>query len=306
MTLEATAASVKLTYQTSALAAATTASMRAFVLGATAATAFGRAAQTAFAFMGGWAGIALTIAGVATSYLLLRDNAAEASKKIVESSEYADMTANSFKQLNAEQQKNARASLIKSMSDVNEKLDEQANTVNRVLLSYVQLRQMQGKMNNNQLDDVINKTTKGLMDYDTAYRKLLELGAPTDVVEEFKKQKDVYNETAKSAKTLETSANAAGAGVKLAGNEAQNATPAINGLKDKTKQLGEEAVLTGAIKQRERSEKGSSESDQGGKGKFPFTPGGIDQQRTFFFGASQAIEQGVSSLHEQQKDQQGS
>lgn len=242
----ATAASVKLTYQTSAMAAATTASMRAFVLGATAATAFGRAAQTAFAFMGGWAGIALTIAGVATSYLLLRDNAAEASKKLVESSEYADMTTNSFKQLNAEQQKNARASLIKSMSDVNEKLDEQANTVNRVLLSYVQLRQTQGKMNNKQLDDVINKTTKGLMDYDTAYRKLLELGAPTDVVEEFKKQKDVYNETAKSAKTLETSANAAGAGVKLAGNEAQNATPAINGLKDKTKQLGEEAVIAGA------------------------------------------------------------
>jgi hypothetical protein len=192
------------------------------------------------------AGIALTIAGVATAYLLLRDNAAEASKKIVESSEYADMTTNSFKQLNAEQQKNARASLIKSMSDVNEKLDEQANTVNRVLLSYVQLRQMQGKMNNKQLDDVINKTTKGLMDYDTAYRNLLELGAPTDVVEEFKKQKDVYNETAKSAKTLETSANAAGAGVKLAGNEAQNATPAINGLKDKTKQLGEEAIITGA------------------------------------------------------------
>lgn len=242
----ATAASVKLTYQTSAMAAATTASMRAFVLGATAATAFGRAAQTAFAFMGGWAGIALTVAGVATAYLLLRDNAAEASKKLVESSEYADMTTSSFKQLNAEQQKNARASLIKSMSDVNEKLDEQANTVNRVLLSYVQLRQMQGKMNNKQLDDVINKTTKGLMDYDTAYRKLLELGAPTDVVEEFKKQKDVYNETAKSAKTLETSANAAGAGVKLAGNAAQNATPAINGLKDKTKQLGEEAVLTGA------------------------------------------------------------
>lgn len=242
----ATAASVKLTYQTSAMAAATTASMRAFVLGATAATAFGRAAQTAFAFMGGWAGIALTIAGVATSYLLLRDNAAEASKKLVESSEYADMTTNSFKQLNAEQQKNARASLIKSMSDVNEKLDEQANTVNRVLLSYVQLRQMQGKMNNKQLDDVINKTTKGLMDYDTAYRKLLELGAPTDVVEEFKKQKDVYNETAKSAKTLETSANAAGAGVKLAGNEAQNATPAINGLKDKTKELGDEAVIAGS------------------------------------------------------------
>ena len=238
----ATAASVKLTYQTSALAAATTASMRAFVLGATAATAFGRAAQTAFAFMGGWVGIALTVAGVATSYLLLRDNAAEASKKLVESSEYADMTTNSFKQLNAEQQKNARASLIKSMSDVNEKLDEQANTVNRVLLSYAQLRQMQGKTNNKQLDDVINKTTKGLMDYDTAYRKLLELGAPTDVVEEFKKQKDVYNGTAKSAKTLETSANAAGAGVKLAGNEAQNASPAIRGLKNDMNALGEASI----------------------------------------------------------------
>lgn len=243
--LVAGAISLKTAYNMNIAALGATALQRAFGVATIASLRLG-SALASLATPKNLFTLGLTVAGVATAYLLLRDNAAEASKKIVESSEYADMTTNSFKQLNAEQQKNARASLIKSMSDVNEKLDEQANTVNRVLLSYVQLRQMQGKMNNKQLDDVINKTTKGLMDYDTAYRKLLELGAPTDVVEEFKKQKDVYNETAKSAKTLETSANAAGAGVKLAGNEAQNATPAINGLKDKTKQLGEEAIITGS------------------------------------------------------------
>ena len=83
---------MKLAYQTSALAAAQTTAMRSFAIGATAVTAFGRAVGAAFTFMGGWVGILLTIGGVAATYLLLRDNAAEATQKLVEQSKYVDIT----------------------------------------------------------------------------------------------------------------------------------------------------------------------------------------------------------------------
>ena len=237
-------ASVKLTYQTSALAAAQTASARSFVIGATAVTAFGRAAQTAFSFFGGVPGIALTIGGLAASYLLLRDNAAEATNKIVEQSEYVDLTTEAYKKLNAEQQNNAQASLIEDMGKINTELDSQAAAVNRVLLSYAQFKQMQGNPLNQETADVINQTVKGLISYDTAYRKLINLGVPKNVVEDFKEQKDVYNEAAKAGLKTEAAARAASLGIKLSGNEAQNASPAIRGLNDGVNDLGNAAIST--------------------------------------------------------------
>ena len=238
-------ASVKLTYQTSALAAAQTASARSFVIGATAVTAFGRAAQTAFSFFGGVAGIALTIGGLAASYLLLRDNAAEATNKIVEQSEYVDLTTEAYKKLNAEQQKNAQASLIEDMGKINKELDSQAAAVNRVLLSYAQFKQMQGKALNQETADVINQTVKGLISYDTAYRKLIDLGVPKNVVEDFKQQKIVYDEAAKAGLKTEVASRAAGLSIKLSGNEAQNATPSVQGMKNAVTGLGDEASITG-------------------------------------------------------------
>lgn len=238
-------ASVKLTYQTSALAAAQTASARSFVIGATAVTAFGRAAQTAFSFFGGVAGIALTIGGLAASYLLLRDNAAEATNKIVEQSEYVDLTTEAYKKLNAEQQKNAQSSLIEDMGKINTELDSQADAVNRVLLSYAQFKQMQGKALNQETADVINQTVKGLISYDTAYRKLIDLGVPKNIVEDFKQQKIVYDEAAKAGLKTEVAARAAGLGIKLSGNEAQNATPSVQGMKNAVTGLGDEASITG-------------------------------------------------------------
>lgn len=202
----------------------------------------GMAMQTAFAFFGGWAGILTTIATVAATYLLLRDNTAQATGKIVEQSKYVDMSAESFKKLNDEQQKNVQASLGEDIAKANEQLDKQANTVNRVLLSYAQFAQMQGKALNSDVTDVINQTVKGLMDYDTAYRKLLELGVPKNVLEDFKKQKDVYDETASSSLKLEAAAKAAGVGIKLGGNEAQNAQPSVRGLASAVDDLGDASV----------------------------------------------------------------
>ena len=200
-------------------------------LGVANAAAFALSVTMARLGGGGLATLALTIAGVAASYLFLRDNAAQATSKIAEQSEYVDLTTEAYKKLNSEQQKNAQSSLTEDMNKTNAELDSQANAVNRVLLSYTQFKQMQGKALNKETSDVINQTVKGLISYDTAYRKLIDLGVPKNVVEDFKKQKDVYDEAAKAGLKTEAAARAAGLGIKLAGNEAQNATPAVQGLK---------------------------------------------------------------------------
>ena len=239
--------SMKLSYSTSALAAAQTAAMRSFVIGATAVTAFGRAAQAAFTFMGGWAGILLTIGGVAATYLLLRDNAAEATQKLVEQSKYVDITTEAYQRLNKEQQLNARSSVANDMNEVNKKLDEQANAVERVLKSYVMSRQFSGLGVDSGTKDVLNKVTKGVMSYDTALRLLSEnKSVPKNIVEDFKKEKDIYDETAKSGVRYAEAAKIVGTSSALAGNQAQNATPLIAGLADKTEGLGDKAEIAGS------------------------------------------------------------
>lgn len=238
----ATTASIKLAYSTSAVGTAATVAARNYAIAGAAVLSFGRAAQAAFTFMGGWAGIALTIVGVAASYLLMRDNAAQATSKIAEQSEYINLTTEAYKKLNSEQQKNAQSSLTEDMNKTNNELDLQADAVNRVLLSYAQFKQMQGKALNKETSDVINQTVKGLISYDTAYRKLIDLGVPKNVVEDFKKQKDVYDEAAKAGLKTEAAARAAGLGIKLSGNEAQNASPAIRGLKNYMDALGDASI----------------------------------------------------------------
>lgn len=241
----ATAASVKLTYQTSALGAATTASMRAFVLGTTAVTAFGRAAQTAFAFMGGWAGIALTVAGVASSYLLMKDNAAQANAKLVEQSEYANKATSELSKLNAEQKKNAGFKLTLDISEANANLEKAQS-------SYVALVQVMSKKSwasglTKEVNNVAKAVNEGSMSFDEATRKLLEMGAISEEqAQKLNKQTGIYNEAASSANLLSKAAQALGVDFKLGGNEAQNATPAIANLKDQTKQLGDEAVIAGS------------------------------------------------------------
>jgi tape measure domain-containing protein len=243
----ARAESLKLAYQTSALAAAQTASMRSFVLGATAVTAFGRAAQTAFTFMGGWAGILLTIAGVAATYLVLRDNSAEATQKLVEQSKYVDITTEAYQRLNKEQQLNARSSIVNDLNDTNKKLDEQAAAVENVLKSYAMSRQFSGLGLDKGTKEIINGVTQGVLSYDTALRLLSEnKNVPKNIVEDFKKEKDIYNETAKSAITFSDAAKIVGVNTEIAGNKAQNATPLIKGLSDQSSELGDNVEIAGS------------------------------------------------------------
>lgn len=196
-------------------------------------------------FFGGWAGLALTVVGVASSYLLMRDNAAQANTKLVEQSEYANKATSELSKLNAEQKKNAGFKLTLDISEANANLEKAQS-------SYVALVQVMSKTSwtgrfSKEVNSVAKAVNEGTMSFDAATRKLLEMGAISEEqAQKLNKQTGIYNEAANSAGLLSKAAQALGVDFKLGGNEAQNATPAITSLKDQTKQLGDEAVITGS------------------------------------------------------------
>lgn len=196
-------------------------------------------------FFGGWAGLALTVVGVASSYLLMRDNAAQANTKLVEQSEYANKATSELSKLNAEQKKNAGFKLTLDISEANANLEKAQS-------SYVALVQVMSKTSwtgrfSKEVNNVARAVNDGTMSFDAATRKLLEMGAISEEqAQKLNKQTGIYNEAANSAGLLSKAAQALGVDFKLGGNEAQNATPAITSLKDQTKQLGDEAVITGS------------------------------------------------------------
>jgi hypothetical protein len=177
----------------------------------------------------------------------MRDNAAEATQKLVEQSKYVDITTEAYHKLNEEQQLNARSSVAKDMEEVNKKLDEQANAVERVLKSYVMSRQFSGLGVDSGTKDVLNKMTKGVISYDTALRLLSEnKSIPKRIVEAFKKEKDIYDETAKAGVKYAEAAKIVGTSSELAGNKAQNATPSVQGFQNAVTGVGDEASITGS------------------------------------------------------------
>lgn len=196
-------------------------------------------------FFGGWAGLALTVVGVASSYLLMRDNAAQANTKLVEQSEYANKATSELSKLNAEQKKNAGFKLTLDINEANANLEKAQS-------SYVALVQVMSKTSwtgrfSKEVNNVAKAVNDGTMSFDAATRKLLEMGAISEEqAQKLNKQTGIYNEAANSAGLLSKAAQALGVDFKLGGNEAQNATPAITSLKDQTKQLGDEALITGS------------------------------------------------------------
>ena len=61
---------------------------------------------------------------------------------------------------------------------------------------------------------------------------------------------------------------------------------------------------TGRIKQRERGKKCAPESYQGGKSELPFSPEGVNDQRSFGFGFSECINQGLSTLYKHKENKE--
>ena len=181
---------------------------------------------------GGLATLALTIAGVAASYLVFRDNAAEANAKLVESNEYAEMTTEAFRKLNAEKQKNALFDLESKAVEANKNVVKSYKDVIGVMRDYYRemTRGMVMSKNAPAVANIIRQVEAGTMSFETATRKLAELKVPDSVVKSMRSTTEVYIGAAKAANQIIVPAQKFGSSVKLAGNEAQNASPAIQGM----------------------------------------------------------------------------
>ena len=84
----------------------------------------------------------------------------------------------------------------------------------------------------------------------------------------------------------------------------------VNSLKHKTEQnqhphpIG--SAETGAIKEREGGEEGTAEGNEGREGKFPLAARGVDNELTLLLGLSEAEDEGIGSLDEEQEDEDAS
>ena len=237
------AISLKTAYSLNVASLGATAVQRAFGLAAIAAIRLG-GALSALATPKNLFTLGLTVVGVATSYLLMRDNAAEATQKLVEQNKYVDITTEAYQRLNKEQQLNVRSSIVNDLNDTNKKLDEQASAVENVLKSYAMSRQFSVLGLDKGTKEIINGVTKGVLSYDTALRMLSEnSNVPKRIVEDFKKERDIYNDTAKSAIQFSEAAKTVGVDSEISGNKMQNAANQAQSLGNGYSDVGDKAEI---------------------------------------------------------------
>lgn len=204
---------------------------RSSIVMSAAITSTGRAMQGVLGFFGGWAGLALTVVGVATSYLLMRDNAAQANAKLIEQSSLVKMTKQEVESLTAAQRENAQVELALDVKELNKNIDEAKDKY----LSMVEA--LSGKSFGNTLTDGANQAIEaaknGTKSFDDTTTALLKMGAISEEsAKQLIDQTKVYNDAAKEALKYSNTAKLLGTNIQLSGNDAQNASPAIKGLKN--------------------------------------------------------------------------
>lgn len=233
-------------YQASlmSMAAAQNGVTRSSLLMSTAITGVSKAMQGALAFFGGWAGLALTVAGVAGTYLLLRDNAGEANRKLAEQSEYLNLTTSEFEKLNAAQKENARLEITLDLKQMNKNLDEAKQKYLDMVDTLT--NSSFGVKTAKQAAEIADQVKSGTISFDDATSKLVKLGAVTDSgAKKLIEQTKQYNNVAQEVVRYSDAAKTAGVPFELAGNAAQNANPLIQGTADALKEVGDEARIAG-------------------------------------------------------------
>lgn len=235
--------SIRYTATLIAMSSAQTGVSRTATLATASITAMGNASKTALAFFGGWVGLALTVAGVAGSYLLMRDNASEANQKLVEQSEVVNTTASSFAKLNAQQKENAKIKFNLEMGDINKNLDEARDKY----LSMVDALSGStfGLEMSDQVKELRKQVEEGTVTFDDATSKLLKMGVVSeDSAKQLFGQAKVYKDASSEAMKYTTTAKALNVELVLGGNKAENTALQLDKTKNSTKELGNEAVNT--------------------------------------------------------------
>lgn len=130
------------------------------------------ASSGAIGFHGGPVGLGITVATVAASYLLMRNNTAEATAKLAEQAKVADQTAESLKKLTGNDRKKAIEDATASFDAQNKKIRESELAVGSALIAIQNYAK-----GNVEVTNISNQARLGTISYSDA---IIKLGAVVD------------------------------------------------------------------------------------------------------------------------------
>ncbi|MCH7353257.1 MULTISPECIES: tape measure protein [unclassified Acinetobacter] len=201
----------ELTAAESALAAART---RAAAASATSA----RVGAGLLGILGGPVGLGLTVAGVAASYLLMRDNAEEVNQKLIKQASVADIAASELSKLHGTERKSAINDLTSAFEAQNKELHKSELAVGSALINIQNYAQ-----GNAEVARISNEARLGTISYTDAVKKLNNLSISPELFNALKDQVAQYDENYIKANKSSDALRVFGKETILAGNAAQNA-----------------------------------------------------------------------------------
>lgn len=177
--------------------------------------------------LGGPVGIGITVASLAAGYLLMRDNTAEANKKLEEQARVAEKTDEALKKLAGNDKTKAVDDLTAAFNAQNEALEKSSRSVASALIDIENYAR-----GNWEVEKISQEARKGTISYAEAIERLNKIKLPTDLYENLKKQAAQYDENSSKANLSAEKLKLFGVEVNLAGNKAQNAAVQVKGNTD--------------------------------------------------------------------------
>ncbi|MGZ2165304.1 tape measure protein, partial [Acinetobacter baumannii] len=168
--------------------------------------------------LGGPVGIGITVASLAAGYLLMRDNTAEANKKLEEQAKVAERTDEALKKLAGNDKTKAVNDLTAAFNAQNEALEKSSRSVASALIDIENYAR-----GNWEVEKISQEARKGTISYTEAIERLNKIKLPTDLYENLKKKAAQYDQNSVKAAQSADKLKIFGVEVTLTGNKAQNA-----------------------------------------------------------------------------------
>ncbi|MCA4386580.1 phage tail tape measure protein, partial [Acinetobacter baumannii] len=168
--------------------------------------------------LGGPVGIGITVASLAAGYLLMRDNTAEANKKLEEQAEVANQAAEELRKLHGVEKQSAINDMTAALEAQNKALRDAELAAGAALIDIQNFAQ-----GNVEVTKISNEARLGTISYTEALRRLNGMSIPPDLYNALKKQVEGYDQAYFAGVKLVDGLKAVGREAKLQGNAAQNA-----------------------------------------------------------------------------------
>ncbi|MCZ3342163.1 tape measure protein, partial [Acinetobacter baumannii] len=144
--------------------------------------------------LGGPVGIGITVASLAAGYLLMRDNTAEANKKLEEQARVAEKTDEALKKLAGNDKTKAVDDLTAAFNAQNEALSKSSLAVGAALIDIENYAR-----GNREVENISQEARKGTISYAEAIERLNKIKLPTELYENLKKQAAQYDQNSVKA-----------------------------------------------------------------------------------------------------------